>query len=240
MCVKCHPDGELPGGRRVLSGLAVQIPHPAATHRQKKIACLCVALRTTAKEVIFMKNLKKQLTDSFYELRDLKTLVAAAMLLSVTIVLGFYRVQLTESIRIGFDFIAKESTSMFFGPVVGCMVAGLADIISYIIKPVGVFFPGLTLSAMLGSAIYGVILYKKPLSLWRIIAANSTVTVFVNMLLNTYWLTILYGDAFAVLFPARALKQIIMLPIEIALFYTVAKLLSKANLLDVIGRRTLK
>lgn len=120
------------------------------------------------------------------------------------------------------------------------MVAGLADIISYIIKPVGVFFPGLTLSAMLGSAIYGVILYKKPLSLWRIIAANSTVTVFVNMLLNTYWLTILYGDAFAVLFPARALKQIIMLPIEIALFYTVAKLLSKANLLDVIGRRTLK
>ena len=79
-----------------------------------------------------MKNLKKQFTDSFQEMRDLKVLVAAAMLLSITVVLGFYRVQLTESIRIGFDFIAKESTSMFFGPVVGCMVAGLSDIISYI------------------------------------------------------------------------------------------------------------
>lgn len=207
---------------------------------RKKIACLCVALRTTAKEVIFMKNLKKQFTDSFQEMRDLKVLVAAAMLLSITVVLGFYRVQLTESIRIGFDFIAKESTSMFFGPVVGCMVAGLSDIISYIIKPVGAFFPGLTLSAMLGSVIYGVILYKRPLSLRRIIVANSTVTVFVNMLLNTYWMTILYGDAFAVLFPARAMKQIIMLPVEIILFYTVAKMFSKANLADMIGRRTLR
>ena len=187
-----------------------------------------------------MKNLKKQFTDSFQEMRDLKVLVAAAMLLSITVVLGFYRVQLTESIRIGFDFIAKESTSMFFGPVVGCMVAGLYDIISYIIKPVGAFFPGLTLSAMLGSVIYGVILYKRPLSLRRIIVANSTVTVFVNMLLNTYWMTILYGDAFAVLFPARAMKQIIMLPVEIILFYTVAKMFSKANLADMIGRRTLR
>ena len=187
-----------------------------------------------------MKNLKKQFTDSFQEMRDLKVLVAAAMLLSITVVLGFYRVQLTESIRIGFDFIAKESTSMFFGPVVGCMVAGLSDIISYIIKPVGAFFPGLTLSAMLGSVIYGVILYKRPLSLRRIIVANSTVTVFVNMLLNTYWMTILYGDAFAVLFPARAMKQIIMLPVEIILFYTVAKMFSKANRADMIGRRTLR
>lgn len=189
---------------------------------------------------IFMTNLKKQFMDSFQELRDLKALVAAAMLLSIAVVLGFYRVQLTESIRIGFDFIAKESTSMLFGPVVGCMVAGLSDIISYIIKPVGAFFPGLTLSAMLASAIYGAILYKRPVSLWRIIAANSAVTVFVNMLLNTYWMTILYGDAFAVLFPARAVKQIIMLPIEIVLFYTVAKMLSKANLMDMIGRRTLR
>ena len=187
-----------------------------------------------------MTNLKKQFMDSFQELRDLKALVAAAMLLSIAVVLGFYRVQLTESIRIGFDFIAKESTSMLFGPVVGCMVAGLSDIISYIIKPVGAFFPGLTLSAMLASAIYGAILYKRPVSLWRIIAANSAVTVFVNKLLNTYWMTIMYGDAFAVLFPARAVKQIIMLPIEIVLFYTVAKMLSKANLMDMIGRRTLR
>ena len=36
--------------------LAVHISHPAATHRQKRTTCLCVALRTTAKEVFFMKG----------------------------------------------------------------------------------------------------------------------------------------------------------------------------------------
>ena len=126
------------------------------------------------------------------------------MLLAITVMLGFYRLQITEYLRIGFDPLAKELTAMLFGPVAGCAVAGLADIISYIMKPIGAFFPGLTLSAMAGSVIYGVILYRKPLSLGRVILANGLVTVFINLLLNTYWMTVLYGDAFMVLFPARA------------------------------------
>lgn len=183
-----------------------------------------------------MRKIKTQFIDSFHELKELKTMTAAAMLLAITVVLGFYRLQLTDSIRIGFDFIAKETTSMMFGPVVGCVVAGLADIIAYIMKPIGAFFPGLTLSAMLASVIYGVVLYKKPLNLKRIIVANTAVTVFINLLLNTYWLTILYGDTFVVLFPARAVKQMIMLPVEILLFYVVSKMLERTNLFSIVGR----
>ena len=50
------------------------------------------------------------------------------------------------------------------------------------------------MSAMAGSVIYGVILYRKPLSLGRVILANGLVTVFINLLLNTYWMTVLYGE----------------------------------------------
>lgn len=182
-----------------------------------------------------MKKIKTLYTDSFHELKDLKTMVAAAMLLAITVVLGFYRLQLTDYLRIGFDFIAKELTCMMFGPVVGCIVAALSDIISYIIKPVGGFFPGFTISAALAGLIYGTILYKKPISLKRIIAANGMVTVFINLILNTYWLTLLYGDSFMALFPARIVKQLIMLPIEVILFYAVAKMLSKANIFAGVG-----
>lgn len=181
-----------------------------------------------------MKKIRTQFTDSILELGSLKTLSAAAMLLAITVVLGFYRLQITDYIRIGFDFVAKELTALFFGPVTACIVAGLADIISYIIKPVGAFFPGLTISAMLAGIIYGVILYKRPLSLKRIILANTLVTVLINMLLNTYWMTILLGKGFLVIFPARALKQLIMLPIEVALFYTVSKVLMKARLPELL------
>lgn len=177
-----------------------------------------------------MRKVKTQFTKSFQELKDLKTLAAAAMLLAITVVLGFYRLQLTEYVRIGFDSVAKELTGMLFGPVTGCMVGGLSDLISYIIKPIGGFFPGFTISAMVGGTIYGVILYRKPISLMRVIAANGIVTVVVNLLLNTYWLTLLYGDAFLALLPARAVKQLVMLPIDVVLFYTTARLLAKANL----------
>ena len=171
-----------------------------------------------------MKRWKTSFTQSFQELKDLRNLAAVSMLLAITVVLGFYRLQITEYLRIGFD------------PLAGCAVAGLADIISYIMKPIGAFVPGLTLSAMAGSVIYGVILYRKPLSLGRVILANGLVTVFINLLLNTYWMTVLYGDAFMVLFPARALKQALMFPIDVILFYTVAKLLGKTGVLEGIRK----
>ena len=104
-----------------------------------------------------MRKIKKQFTDSLYELKELRTLVAAAMLLAIIVVLGFYRLQLTDYIRIGFDSVAKELTGMLFGPVIGCMVGGLSDLISYIVKPIGGFFPGFTISAMAGGTIYGMI-----------------------------------------------------------------------------------
>jgi ECF transporter S component (folate family) len=198
---------------------------------------LCVALRTTAKEVIFMRKIKKQFTDSLYELKELRTLVAAAMLLAIIVVLGFYRLQLTDYIRIGFDSVAKELTGMLFGPVIGCMVGGLSDLISYIVKPIGGFFPGFTISAMAGGTIYGIILYKRPLSIGRIILANSVVAIVVNLLLNTYWLTLLYGDAYLALLPARAVKQLVMLPIDIILFYITAKLLARTNIFEAVRSR---
>ena len=79
----CQPDeGEVS---------AVHISHPAATHRQKRTTCLCVALRTTAKEVFFMKRLKQLFKDSFRELKDTRKMAMAAMFVAIAGVLGFYR-----------------------------------------------------------------------------------------------------------------------------------------------------
>ena len=227
----CQPDeGEVS---------AVHISHPAATHRQKRTTCLCVALRTTAKEVFFMKRLKQLFKDSFRELKDTRKMAMAAMFVAIAVVLGFYRLQLTEFIRIGVDFLPKEMAAMLLGPSVGCVVAAFTDIISYALKPIGAFFPGLTFSAMLASTIYGTILYKKPVCLKRVILANGLVTVFVNLLLNTYWMSILYGNAYMVLFPTRAVKQLIMFPIEVILFYSVAKMFERANIFAIVRTKNI-
>lgn len=179
--------------------------------------------------VFLMKELRALFSDSVHELRDLKTLAVTAMLLAIAVVLGFYTLQLTDYIKIGFAYIVNEMTGMLFGPAVGGIMGGLADLLKYLVKPTGPFFPGFTISGICGGIIYGMVLYKKPLTVKRVVLANLLVMVLVNILLNTYWLTLLYGDAYLALLPARILKQAVMLPIEVLLFYTVAKVLTKAN-----------
>lgn len=177
-----------------------------------------------------MKEMKQHFHDSLLELRSMKTLVTTSMMIAVAVVLGFYTVQATEYLKLGFSFIANELTAMMFGPVVGGLMAGLADLIKYLIRPTGPFFAGFTISAIAGGVIYGVILYRRPLNFKRVLIAKGIVSLVVNLFMNTYWLTLLYGVPFFGVLPARALKELIMFPIETILFYMVARTLIKAKI----------
>ena len=179
--------------------------------------------------VFFMLQMKKQFADSFEELKNLRTLVVTALLIAIAVVLGFFSVQLTENLKIGFSFIANELTAMLFGPVVGGIMGGIADIIKYLLKPTGPFFFGFTFNAILGAVIYGVMLYKKPISFKRILASKIVVAIVVNVFLNTYWLSMLYGNAFMAILPPRLIKQIIMVPIQSIMLYAVVEVLAKAK-----------
>lgn len=188
-----------------------------------------------------MHNLKELFKASAKELKDMKTMAVTAMLIAVAVVLGFFgTVQIGDYLKIGFSFIANELAALMFGPVVGSVMAGTADIIKYLLKPTGPFFPGFTISAIVGGLIYGCMLYKKPVSLKRIAAAKAIVAVLVNMLLNTFWLSMLYGQAFNVLLPARALKQLVMVPVETILFYAVVMVLQRAHVFGAIQMKARK
>lgn len=182
-----------------------------------------------------MYKLKEVFSSSAKELKDMRTLAVTAMLMAVAVVLGFFgTVQIGDYLKIGFSFIANELTALMFGPAVGGIMAGTADIIKYLVKPTGPFFPGFTISAVVGGVIYGMILYKKPVSLKRVACAKAVVAVIVNMGLNTFWLSALYGQAFSVLLPARAVKQLVMVPVETILFYAVVMVLQRAHVFGAI------
>lgn len=181
-----------------------------------------------------MKNLKQLFEDSLHELKDVKALAVTAMLLAIAVVLGFYSLQITDFIKIGFAFLADEMTGMLFGPVVGGLMGGAADIVKYLVHPTGPFFPGFTISGAASGVIYGMVLYKRPFTIRRTALANALVMIFVNIGLNTYWLTLLYGDAFFAILPARIIKQAVMFPIYVALFYGVSRILGRARVFTVI------
>ena len=108
------------------------------------------------------------------------------------------------------------------------------DIVKFLIKPTGAFFPGFTLVAIVAGLIYGCFYYKRPLTLTRVLIAELTVCVICNMLMSTYFLSMLYGKGFLALLPMRAFKNIIMWPINSVLFYTVRKVLESAGVVRLL------
>ena len=143
------------------------------------------------------------------------------------LILDLFTIQLNQALHLSFEFLPFASLSMLFGPVAGAMSGGLSDIINYIINPKGAFFPGFTISAMVSGIIYGISFYKKEISVKRCIFAESAIVVIVDILLNTLWLSLLYGKGFFVLLPMRIIKNVVMIPINVAMMYFVLKLVDR-------------
>ncbi|HEX2947310.1 MAG TPA: folate family ECF transporter S component [Clostridia bacterium] len=120
-----------------------------------------------------------------------------------------------DIIRISFGFLPQAFASMLFGPLTGGLGSIAGDLLGMLIAPSGPYFAGFTLSAFLTGTIYGLFLYNKPKTLLRIILAVLCVTVFIDIALNTYWLTILLGKGYMALLPVRIIKSAAMLPVQV-------------------------
>lgn len=176
-----------------------------------------------------MQKIKSEISNSVQEMKQTRSLVIMSLLLALGVVIGCFSIQLTESIKINVSFLTDELTGAMFGPVCGAVSGGLADLLKYVIHPTGPYFPGFTLSEALTAMIYGWFLHKDVLTLKRIIFANTTVTVFINLILNTLWLYLLYGNSVIAALPFRIIKEAVMLPINIILFYGLQDVLKRSG-----------
>ena len=181
-----------------------------------------------------MRRLKQQFVDSYQELKKLDTIVMTALLIAIGIVLGYFSIQLTDSIKIGVSFVATQLTAVLFGPVVGAIMGGVADVLKFIMKPTGAFFWGWTFNAMVGPLLYGVLLYKKKLTFVRILISKIVVAIVVNMFLGCLWSSILYGKGFWVLMSSKAIQQVIQVPIQSVIFFAFVKALQKAKVIKAV------
>lgn len=146
-----------------------------------------------------------------------KQIVMLGLLIATEIILSRFFAISTPIVKISFAFLPIAIAAICYGPIWGAMCAGIADIIGAFLFPVGAFFPGFTLTAALTGAVYGLLLYRNSDKPWRLVAAVLIICIVLNLGLDTYWLTILLGKSAAVLLPARAIKCLIMIPIQILL-----------------------
>ena len=172
------------------------------------------------KENIFSSSLK--------ELKSTRCLALTALLIAINIALDLLglTIKLPPNLRIGFGFLCNAAVGMLFGPVVGMMAGVCTDVLGYFAGnlTMGAYFPGYTLTAIVGGLFWGLWLYPRKISVWRAVGAKACINLFCNIGLNTLWLTITGGKAMSVLLALRVPKNLLMLPIEAALLYFGMKL----------------
>ncbi|MBR3839907.1 MAG: folate family ECF transporter S component [Erysipelotrichales bacterium] len=166
--------------------------------------------------------------DSLLELRKTKSIVTAGLLSALNVVLGMFQIIVIPQVLIfSFNFLSVSALGFLCGPFV-CGIAGaICDILKFLFNPTGEFFLGFTLNEFLGGFIYGLVLYKKKVSLTRCFFAKAIVNIVINILLTPLWLNILYGKAWIAYASTRLIKNIVGLPIESFVMYYILKLVSR-------------
>ena len=128
------------------------------------------------------------------EIRNVRSLTGAALLAALSPVLDLLTITVNQFLKISFTSLTHAMTGFLYGPVVAAAAGGMADIIKYLLKPTGAFFPGFTLNEILTGLIYGIIFYRKDVKLSRVIIARIVVTVGINLTLTPLWLSFMLSN----------------------------------------------
>lgn len=140
----------------------------------------------------------KKFADSSKELKNVRVLAACAMLLALRVVLGmFANFSLNfiplPVVKISLTFIPIAIAGYLYGPVCAGVIAGLGDILSYLLQPTALGFnPGITVCYILEGVIYGVCLYRTELKIKDLVIAKVADLALCTLTLNSLVLKILF------------------------------------------------
>ena len=152
-----------------------------------------------------------------------KMMAVLSVLLALEVIIArFGTIRPSESIKLSLDFIPVVIAAILFGPIPAIIMSILADILGAFLFPVGPYFPGITLTAAATGLIYGLILHKSQ-SFPRILIAVLLQQLFCSLILNTFWLHLLYGMPYLPAMPARLIQCAIMVAIQLVMIPIIAK-----------------
>ncbi|MEF9967328.1 MAG: folate family ECF transporter S component [Longicatena sp.] len=175
-----------------------------------------------AKELFQVPKLIKT---SAKQMRKVTSICGSAMMTSLNVVAGTLFIPITPTLRIGFSSVFAAVSGMYYGPVVTGFAGIIADLLKYLIRPEGPYFPGFALNEFLTGMIYGCFFYQKKITLPRVMLARLCITVFINLILTSLWLNMMYQSP---LFTSiRLIKNVVMYPVDVAILYGTLKAAQK-------------
>ena len=196
-------------------------------------------VKKQSNKLLGFSGMLRNIPESAKNLASVRGLAMSGMLVALCIVLGYIKIPLSADNRISFGFIATSTAGFILGPVPAAVVALVADVLGYIINPSGgAFFPPFTLSTGLAGFIYGLFLYRQPLKrLWLMsIISVAIITLFINIILNTYFLSILYQKSMQIFKYARIIKNVIQYPVHVVVISLITSVLEQRGIRKIFNK----
>ena len=131
-------------------------------------------------------------------LKSIRVLGACALLIALTIAITTLYIPLPNNLHVFFDYTPKALCAMVCGPAAALGVGFVMDILGFLARPMGAFFPGYTVTTMVAMLIYALGFYNQKITIPRIAITKLAVNVICNIGLNSLWNSILMGKAFEI------------------------------------------
>lgn len=144
-----------------------------------------------------------------------RMITTMGLLIAVEIVLSRFCSISAWNIKIGVNFIPIALAAVLYGPLPAGIVAALGDLIGATLFPIGTYFPGFTLTAFLTGVTLGVFLHNRR-SVPRILGAVAVNQLVWSLLLNTFWISVLYSSPFVPLLATRIVQCAVLGPVQFA------------------------
>ncbi|MEX0975277.1 MAG: folate family ECF transporter S component [Bacillota bacterium] len=157
-------------------------------------------------------------------MKRLRPLIIAALMSALSVVLTrFASVRVTiggvEGIRIGLGALPNILGGVILGPLYGALSGGVADVVGFMLSPLGGYMPHFTLTAALTGAIPAVVYrvlqpgQRTSAGLLPLGIAVAAGTVLVSWGLTPYFLHSLFGLDLRVILLPRIVAGIIEVPV---------------------------
>ena len=159
--------------------------------------------------------------DARAQLKNVRMLTLAGIITAASIVLESFPIYLLgTSLKIYFSFLVISLGCYVYGPAVGILVGFANDTLGFLISSFGEpYFPGYLITAMLSGLIYGTLLYRQRITVLRLVVVRLVINYGSNVLLGSVWKAMLYGKGYLYYLTSGAIKNTLMLPVEVFLMW---------------------
>ena len=154
---------------------------------------------------------------------DTRMMIFAGLIVALRVAVKFFKIPLAADLSLTFDCYVNAVGAVVYGPLTALAVGAVSDTLGAILAPTGPYFLPFILVEMSSGFIFALFLWRRTVTLSRVVWSKFTVNLFCNIILNSllmkWYYLFLYGSekSYNLINMVRIVKNLVLFPLEAGL-----------------------